>query len=794
LSDPTAQDDLTGQPRAAGNAIPKPRPRWSWWRAPDLAGIDSFWREQHKRPWWSWWHLIELAAVFALGACLMNFLYVGTGGVLGDRLGVPGHDSYYHVKMAVLLPEIGLTHEFPWLRYCYFRDLTADFVSHHYGFHALLAPFVYAGKWLRDDYLTGGRWGISAFFAAALTLFQLILMTQRVRCRWLWLALYILMPSQFFSRQAFVRAIAPSLLFMMLIIVLMFRRRYLLTGIAVAAYTHLYMGGVIFGPLIVICYAVAGLIGPRGDRVSWRLWMWTFCGWLAGVYFHPYYEGMYEFLRLQVFGTGLTPDISVGTEWKPYDKVWWVAGMCGWTLIPLAASICLRLRLGPRINARELSVLLMNLVFATLMLKSRRFVEYWPPFGLLSTTLLAGPLLEDWHGKAAQWFRRLQNGWAAMMPPVALACVCVGAVWGVRLAREQLRIDPLLDDWRVWSIVAAGVLLVPLARFWTESGPRNGPKTHRVWRTGVVPLAGAIFVAALVAVCWLATRTGSFGGPRFRVPWWCFAALALVYWIVPLIAQRWASGRSVASTAKRAGGMIGIATTALLVFTLLLSAAGPQIVGLQRTIRGKWDLPAIEAAMVHLKDVSPPGSVIFTDDWDIFPVYFYMNDYNHYVVGLDPKFTQHRDPLLWERYKAITRGQTPKTVEAKSRDGTRRKARAEIEDIRRYFGADYVMVDSDHMPFRRKLDDAATFCQRIYPPQQSEDAPTEDRTSRKDLDNAPYVIYRVFSTTERAEAKRAAQNARHDRARKAVLRSKLRPTTGPRSQPASQPASEPVQP
>ena len=115
----------------------------------------SFWAEEAPGSWWSWWHLLELGAVFAVGACLMNFLYAGTGVVLGDRLGLPGHDSYYHVKMAVLLPEIGLTREFPWLRYCYFLQLTNDFVSHHYGFHVLLVPFVHAAKWLRGDYLTG---------------------------------------------------------------------------------------------------------------------------------------------------------------------------------------------------------------------------------------------------------------------------------------------------------------------------------------------------------------------------------------------------------------------------------------------------------------------------------------------------------------------------------------------------------------------------------------------------------------------------------------------------------------
>ncbi|MCH8242608.1 MAG: hypothetical protein IH897_08365, partial [Planctomycetes bacterium] len=44
--------------------------------------------------------MIESLAVLLIGIVLMHFFYAGTGGVLGDERGVPGHDSFYHIKMA----------------------------------------------------------------------------------------------------------------------------------------------------------------------------------------------------------------------------------------------------------------------------------------------------------------------------------------------------------------------------------------------------------------------------------------------------------------------------------------------------------------------------------------------------------------------------------------------------------------------------------------------------------------------------------------------------------------------
>ena len=140
--------------------------------------------------------------------------------------------------------------------------------------------------------------------------------------------------------------------------------------------------------------------------------------------------------------------------------------------------------------------------------------------------------------------------------------------------------------------------------------------------------------------------------------------------------------------------------------------------------------------MDFLQEQSQPGEVVFTDDWDIFPVYFFYNSHNHYVVGLDPKFTHARQPDLWERYVKITRGQIPSEVQVETR-GLQGQPLIEfqhfsLEDIRDHFGANYVVTDRDHRPLAEKLEAAKDFAELIYP-----------STSYAKSRDAPYLVFRV---------------------------------------------------
>lgn len=543
--------------------------------------------------------LVEGLAVFLLGVVVMHMLYAGSVEEPGDEIGAPGHDSFYHVAMASMLSEHGAMAEFPWLEYVYFRDEGRAFVSHHWGFHLLLFPFVKTAEWLKGDALAGGRWAITAVFGANLLLFHLLLRQRRVPLHWLWIALFFLLPDQFYARHAFVRAIGPSFLFMQLILLALFARRYWLGALAVGAYVHLYLGAVMFGPLLVAIYAAAQLVTRSDDRrVAVRMVLITAVGWAIGVLTYPYAGGMFEFLRLQVFGTGLSPDIEVGREWKAYTDAWFLITMSAPLLVTWGAALYLRLRLGPRLGAEEATVFVLQLAFLVLTFKARRFIEYWPPMCLLSAAYMASPPLAE---------------------------------------------------------ITASV---------------------RAW-LGSRPAAARPYVRAVAGLLMVLTPVATF-----------------------------AAG------------------------TKPLSSVSDQL-------RCYYDLDEIRAMMAVVEASSEPGDIIFTDDWDIFPVFFYLNRYNHYIVGLDPKFTHQREPDLWNRFVRISRGEVPSTISLAGATDASERAPVTLEDIREAFHARFVIADRDHRPLADALAAAPQLAEPIYPSDHYEAAR-----------DAAYVVFHILDEDE----------------------------------------------
>ena len=679
------------------------------------------------RPWWSGWHAPELAAVFITGLVLMTFFY-------GSDTGLPGYDDFYHAKMAVLMPKIGLIGQFKWLTTTIFAD---RFVSHHWGFQALMVPFVYAGQWLRGDAMVGAKWAITFFFAVSMVLFDLLLMVQRVRFRWLWLGLYLVLPGQFYGRQVFIRAIAPSLACMFGILLLMFRRRYVWCAVLSAVYVHIYLGAVFYVPVLVGAYFVAGLLGEDGDRVSWKLPVWAILGLAAGVLTHPYLRGMFYFLYVQVFESGLTPDIPVGREWKSYEGKLWelVLTYFGFTLSMLVVAVTARLRMGERLSAKETAMLVVNFAFLTLAFRQRRFIEYWPPFGLLSSAYLLAPLLERAADSARALIREggLRRLWLMGMAPL-LGVLGAGLVL-LFVRGRRLGIEPFIAEWRAWALAAACLAWVTLTRNWHQA------RTTGPMAAGLANLAcGAALVALVLAPAWWAFRGATVPAAVLHVPPGAWAVLALAYVLTPGLARRGECADGERGEPEPVAGLLtglgAILTGGTFGLLLVLGGAGP-LVDVQRGTRCNFDLNAVRDMMAYLKSNSAPDSIIFTDDWDVFPVYFYHNDHNRYIVGLDPKFSQTHDPVLWERYVKITQSKSfpvNASVDVVDKQGQAHKQAivVRLEDIRDQFGAEFVITDPDHTGLAQNLEKLPEFAERVYPPGE-----------RKGGHWPPFTVYRI---------------------------------------------------
>jgi len=93
--------------------------------------------------------------------------------------------------------------------------------------------------------------------------------------------------------------------------------------------------------------------------------------------------------------------------------------------------------------------------------------------------------------------------------------------------------------------------------------------------------------------------------------------------------------------------------------------------------------------MQWLKENSKAGDIVFHSDWDEFPILFYHNSFNYYLVGLDPTFMYFYNPSLYRRWFDITTGQSSENL---------------FETIKRVFGANYVFVNiQDNAAFDHNL-------------------------------------------------------------------------------------------
>lgn len=495
---------------------------------------------------------IELLAAGIFGAAAMLFIQSATPYVSGN-------DSFYHLAMARMLPDVGFIKTFPWLNWTIFRD---EFVSHHHGFHVLLAPLVHWSDRLTGESFLGGKFAAMLAMGSAAALLAFSLRQLRVRHRWIWVLALACLPWHFWLRHSFIRAPLVGLPLMMAALPLVLRRRYKLLALLGFVFVHVYGGAVVF---LLIPLAAAGAEFATGR--SWRTVLAApvaaSIGLLLGLVIHPYFPANFRFLYTQLFETGLGAPSESGIEWRPYNALFFL--QMAWPLIVVwAACTTARLVRRGRITRVEMILLLTNLAFFALTCKSRRFIEYWPVFCVIHTAYL---------------FDRATRG-----------------------SKPLTRIGPQPRA-AFSALIAAGTLAYGCANL-----------RH-------------------------ATREAQPGA----------------------------------------------------------------------------NVDAIRRAMDYLKANSPAGSLVLTDDWDIFPYCFYYNQHNVFAVGLDPVFTSRPYPALWARYRAITRGRVPTALPADVA-GTENAGSLTIavDDIVTEFGAKYVMVCSDHPALGAKLDERPDLFTCVY--------------------------------------------------------------------------------
>ncbi len=373
----------------------------------------------------------ETVAALAFGAALMAAHQSASGTLAGN-------DSYYHVKMALLLPEIGLPRRFPWLHWTIFRE---QFVSHHVGFQMLLFPFVAGSRALGLDPAIGAKAAVCAFFAVAVGLYAALLRVRRRPMRLFWLVLLTAAPWHFWLRASYVRAPVVALSLILLAVWIVLRGRAWMMALLGFVFVHIYGGAVVF-PLVAGGYLVAAWITGHERRRAWHLALAAVAGLAAGFVLNPYFPANLHFFYTQIFRTGLAAPSEVGSEWKPYDT-WFYLKTHLVLLIVLTIALLRRLHSGRPLDVRGLGLIATAALFVALTLKARRFVEYEPVLMLLAAA-------ELWPAADAREAARPRRRWPRA---VALLIVAAFGVLNLRITRTRIHAGhdvPAYRDAMTW--------------------------------------------------------------------------------------------------------------------------------------------------------------------------------------------------------------------------------------------------------------------------------------------------------------------------------------------------------
>ncbi|NJN98819.1 MAG: hypothetical protein HC875_34365 [Anaerolineales bacterium] len=338
--------------------------------------------------------------VVVTGLGLLGVFLLFLGAVQFSSPNLSSTDGYFHIKFAEVMRDQGLRPPFPWLPLTILNP--QDYADHHFLFHVLLIPFTYG------DLRLGAKWAGVIFPALAFLTGWIFLRGQRVSYAALWAVGFLAVSEAFLYRLSMPRVQAVSLLLMILIlhVVLTGRERWLFP--LTFTYVWLY-DGFPFIVLIVGCYTLSHWV--LAGRLRLGPLVYVGLGVVLGLLINPYFPQYIIFIYHHMLPK-LTESssASVGSEWYPYETWSLVENSAGSLVVMAAGVIALGLS-QRRMSVQTGTLLLVALLFGSLLLKSRRFIEYYPAFVLLFCASAWSAVLEEWRRPNPGWLKPSRCCW-----------------------------------------------------------------------------------------------------------------------------------------------------------------------------------------------------------------------------------------------------------------------------------------------------------------------------------------------------------------------------------------------
>lgn len=352
-----------------------------------------------------------------------------------------GNDGYYHIKMAELMRLEGLKPYFPWLPLTILNP--GEFSDHHFLFHVLMISFTFG------DLILGAKWA-SVFFASfAFLCVWWLLRNQHIPYAGLWTLGLLAVSEAFIYRMSMPRTQSLSLAIMVLGLNFLLQKKhwYLLplSFIYVWLYDAFPLMIILAGIYILSVWLIEG-------DLNFRPLMYVLAGITFGLLINPYFPDNIIFgarhLIPKLIGEA---DVRVGNEWYPYETSQLLSNSPLGLIAFLAGVVALGLR-NQRMETRTAAALFLAIFFGLMLIQSRRFIEYFPPFALIFSAMAWASMIANpwksyliWRSKYAT--TRFMQGISGIdwkqkqwLPGVVLAFVLIPGIWfTVSASQESLK-------------------------------------------------------------------------------------------------------------------------------------------------------------------------------------------------------------------------------------------------------------------------------------------------------------------------------------------------------------------
>ncbi|HEY6328672.1 MAG TPA: hypothetical protein VI756_05000 [Blastocatellia bacterium] len=366
---------------------------------------------------------VQIVAALILILAVMAKIEFGGPAILDN-------DGYYHIRWSKMLRE-SAPHlpSFTWLP---LTTLNAShYVDHHFLFHVFLMPFTFG------DLRIGAKLAAVLFSSLALTSLFFLLVAYRVPYRWLWLVPLVASSEPFLYRMSMTRAPSLSVVLLALGAYLILKRRWVWLGIAGYLFVLLYS-------LFPLLFAFAGIYSIAVYLADRRIDLWAplaaGSGILAGLIANPYFpKNLILFKEHLLDKLTSNYSVDVGIEWYPYDTWVIVTGSAVAFILFLVALFFFEFK-NSRQDIKPLFFLLISTMLLVLAFKSRRFIEYWPPFSVLGAAFTIAPRIAE---SRFLPIRRVRDGVIGALAAAAVTVVMIVALaFNVFEARKDVAAEP----------------------------------------------------------------------------------------------------------------------------------------------------------------------------------------------------------------------------------------------------------------------------------------------------------------------------------------------------------------